>query len=115
MSASAAQAEAFYTEALRNREVWGIKDAGGFPAPQTPEGRAMPFWSLESRASKIIESVAAYDGFEPVAIPLDDWRSKWLPGLANDGLRVGLNWSGAGATGYDLLPEDVERNLTARD
>lgn len=36
------------------------------------------------------------------------------PGLKQDGLLVGLNWSGTGATGFDLNPDDVERNLSHR-
>jgi hypothetical protein len=114
MSVSAAQAEAFYEEVLRTGRVWGIRDEGGFPAPQAPEGRAMPFWSARSRAVKVIENVHAYEGFEPVPLTLDEWRSRWLSGLAKDGIRVGLNWSGARAIGYDVDPQDVERNLAAR-
>ena len=114
MSVSAAQAEAFYQEVLRAGEVWAIRDGAGFPAPLTPEGRAMPFWSARSRAMKVIDNVDAYEGFEPVQLTLDEWRSRWLPGLAKDGIRVGLNWSGARAVGYDLNPDDVEDNLSAR-
>lgn len=115
MSVSAAQADAFYMEVLREGCVWAIRDSGGFPAPQTPDGRAAPFWSLRSRAIKVIQSVEAYAGFEAVELPLDEWRVRWLPGLAGDGLLVGLNWSGPGATGYDIPPDQVERNLAARE
>jgi hypothetical protein len=44
MSTSAAQAAAFYTEVVREGSVWTIRDAGGYPAPQTVDGnRAQPF------------------------------------------------------------------------
>jgi hypothetical protein len=113
---NAAQADAFYTEVLREGLVWGIKDADGFPAPEGDEGvRAMPFWSLRSRAEQVIATVPAYEAFQPEAITVDVWRSRWLPGLAKDGLRVGLNWSGSYATGYDVEPDAVERNLSARE
>ena len=75
----------------------------------------MPFWSLKSRAERIVANVPAYAGFEVVSMPLGEWRSRWLPGLRRDGIRVGLNWSGANATGFDLLAEDVERNFVARE
>jgi len=75
----------------------------------------MPFWSQKSRAERIVTSVPAYDGFEVVSIPLPEWRSRWLPGLNRDGVRAGLNWSGSNATGFDLEPEAVERNLAARE
>ena len=114
VSISAAQADAFYTEVLRSDTVWGIRDADGFPAPDSGGHRAMPFWSAESRARRIIERVEAYRAFEVVSLPLDVWRSRWLPGLAKDGLLVGLNWSGPSATGYDVTPADAEAALVAR-
>jgi hypothetical protein len=116
MSISAAQADAFYTEALHEGSVWGIKDSAGFPAPEGADAiRVMPFWSRRSRAERVIATVPAYAGFEPEPIPLDAWRSRWLPGLARDRKRVGLNWSGSHATGYDLDPEAVEQSLAARE
>lgn len=112
MTVSAAQAGAFYDEARREHSVWTIRDANGIPAPLNADGvRSMPFWSLRSRADRVIHQVDAYADFEPVEVSVDEFRQRWLPGLARDGLLVGLNWSGAGATGYDLTPEDVERNL----
>lgn len=102
-------------EALAHQTVWSIRDSAGFPAPEGADGRAMPFWSLKSRAKRVVESVSAYGGFEIVSIPLPEWRSRWLPGLARDGLRAGLNWSGPSATGYDLEALSVEANLAARE
>jgi len=99
---------------LRNETVWGIRDADGIPAPKSAGNRVMPFWSTESRAQRIIDQVEAYRGFEVVSLPLDVWRSRWLPGLAKDGLLVGLNWSGKSAKGYDVTPADAEAALVAR-
>ncbi len=116
MSTSAAHADAFYTEALSARTVWAVRDADGFPAPVNRDGvRAMPFWSKRTRAERIVVGVPAYAGFEVVDIALDTWRTRWLAGLQRDGLLVGLNWSGSGATGYELPPADVLRNLAARE
>jgi uncharacterized protein DUF2750 len=115
MTTSAAKADAFYGETLDESAVWSVSDAQGHPAPQNADGqRSMPFWSKCSRAEHIVAAVEAYRGFDVVRIPLDEWRSRWLPGLQADGLRVGLNWSGARATGYDLEPDAVERNVIAR-
>lgn len=114
MTTSAAQADAFYREVLARGEVWTIRDAGGIPAPEVDGHRAMPFWSAESRAGRIIARAEAYRGFEAVAVDLAEWRSRWLPGLQKDGLQVGLNWSSERATGYDVDPDEVERTLSAR-
>src|SRR5450755_572544 len=81
VSTSAAQADAFYREVVSGGEVWGIRDGDGFPAPESGDHRAMPFWSAESRAVRIVERIEAYQGFEVVPLPLDVWRSRWLPGL----------------------------------
>lgn len=115
MTVSAAQADAFYAEALQAATVWTVRDANGIPAPENSSGqRSMPFWSKQSRAEKVIATVGPYADFETQSIPLSEWRERWLPGLSKDGLLVGLNWSGERATGYDLLPGEVEANLAAR-
>jgi hypothetical protein len=62
----------------------------------------MPFWSKRCRAERIVAAVPAYAGFEVVELSTTEWRQRWLPRLPRDGILVGLNWSGAAATGYDL-------------
>lgn len=116
MTVGAAQADAFYREAVDHGCVWTIRDEGGLPAPMTDSGqRAMPFWSLRSRAQRVVETVPAYAGFTvDEAIALDVWLDRWVPGLERDGLLVGLNWSGERATGYDVSPADLVANLAAR-
>lgn len=115
MSVSAAQTAAFYEEVEREGFVWAVRDAGGIPAPMNAAGeRAMPFWSLKSRAERIISQVRAYKDFEPVEIDLEAFRERWLPDLATNDIRVGLNWVGVGATGFDFLAIEVaERLVTA--
>lgn len=114
MSISAAHADSFITEVSTHGEVWPIRDAQGFPTSTNPsDEKAMPFWSLESRARKIIASVPAYTDFEPHRLSLEEFKNRWLPGLARDGLKTGLNWSGTHVTGYDMEPSDVLRRLEA--
>ena len=114
MSVAAAQARAFYEEAVREDSVWAVRDGEGFPAPLTPDGRrAMPFWSLRTRAQSVIARVPAYGVLVPVELPLAEFRARWLPGLQRDGIRVGVNWSGPFSTGYDLTAREVENLLAA--
>jgi hypothetical protein len=114
VSTSAAQAAAFYREVLREQSVWTIRDDAGYPAPLNADGeRTQPFWSLRTRAEHVVTQVPAYAGFRVEEILLDPFRERWLSGLEKDGIRVGLNWSGARATGYDIAAADVERNLAA--
>jgi len=71
----------------------------------------MPFWSLESRAQKVIGSVDAYRNFNPHQLTIQEFTDRWLPGLEKDGLAVGVNWAGERATGYDLKPQEVRARL----
>ena len=71
----------------------------------------MPFWSSRKRVETIIANVPAYLGFEPFQIPLDEFLGRWLPGLERDGLKVGVNWSGNRAVGYDVEPGNVRAAL----
>jgi len=113
MSQAASQAWAFYRDVAKNGRLWTIRDEGGFPAPQGSKGRAQPFWSSLSRVQRILEAVPAYRGFEPYEISWGDFCEKWVPVLARDDIRVGVNWSGARAVGYDLEPASVQRSVEA--
>lgn len=114
MSISPTQAAAFYREVAESGVVWGIKDAGGFPAPiSTGQTRAMPFWSSESRALAVIRGVPAYAGFKPVPIQWPAFCERWVPGLIGDGLLAGVNWSGSTASGFDIEPSELRRNVEA--
>jgi hypothetical protein len=114
MSNAASQALAFYREVAEKRVVWTIRDDGGYPAPKTPSGkRAQPFWSSVARAERIIRDVRAYAGFRTVEISWEEFSTKWVSGLTRDGILAGVNWSGARATGYDLEPENLKRNVDA--
>ncbi len=114
VSQAASQAAAFYRDVARNRKVWTIRDDQGFPAPKTTnESRAQPFWSSLARAERIVATVPAYKGFVPVEIPWVEFRDRWLAALERDGLKVGLNWSGSKAIGYDLTPGGVRQSIEA--
>ncbi len=112
MSNAASHAHAFYRQVARDKKVWTVKDAGGFPAPKNAEGqRAQPFWSSISRVERIIKRVPAYAGFVPHEIPWETFRDRWLPGLQRDGILIGVNWSGERAKGYDLDSEWVRKAI----
>lgn len=114
MSQAASHASAFYREVAATRMLWTIRDAGGYPAPIGADGRrAQPFWSSRARAERVISSVPAYAGFQPVEISWDKFLSAWVPGLTRDGVLVGVNWSGERALGYDVEPDRVAPNVAA--
>jgi hypothetical protein len=108
MSLSGAHKAAFRREVVQQGQVFAIRDDRGYPAPADEQGlRAVPFWSRPTRARRVADQVAAFEGFEVMAIELADWLDGWLPCLERDGLLVGVNWAGARATGFDLAPGQV--------
>lgn len=103
-------------KSLAKARSGALRTRAGFPRRSISDGqRAMPFWSLRSRAERVISTVDAYVDFLPESVPLDVWRNRWLVGLGKNGIRVDINWSGDRATGFDLTPSDVEANLSTRD
>jgi hypothetical protein len=108
VSQSASQAAAWRTDVQRHRCVFTVEDDNGIPAPENLDGRrAMPFWSTRSRAERVIATVPAYAKFRVHEPSLEEFTARWLDGLEADGLLVGINWSGAAVTGYDVEPRDV--------
>ena len=110
MSLSGAHKAAFRREVAQEGRVFAIRDGGGYPAPAGAGGhRSVPFWSKPTRAQRVVGQVAAYQGFEIVPFPVDEWLQGWLSSLDRDGLFVGLNWAGTRATGFDMTPAQVRR------
>jgi len=73
----------------------------------------MPSWSTESHALRLMKAAPVYAGFTPKAISWESSVSTWLPGMAGDGLAVGVKRCGLRATGYDLTPAKLRWNLEA--
>ena len=114
MSQAGSQAWAFYREVAVSRVMWTVEDDVGYPQPMTADGyRAQPFWSSRSRVEKIVATVPAYSVFRPAEVSWDEFCREWVPDLTRSGVRVGVNWSGQRATGYDIEPEQVQRNVQA--
>ncbi|NDK05859.1 hypothetical protein LKM2_1831 [Leptospira kirschneri serovar Mozdok] len=105
---SSAQFHQFFIEIKKHKKVWTLRDESGFSSPITISGkRAMPFWSSLNRVQTVIDHVDAYSLFKTYEISFQNFMDRWLPGLKNDNLLVGINWTGSEATGYDLEPEKV--------
>jgi len=111
MSNAATQANEFYKQVAATGIVWTIRDDAGIPVPESDGAKAMPFWSSQSRAELIIQEVPDYHGFTPMEISWQDFKDKWAPGLTRDGLLAGVNWSGSTASGYDMYPAELVKNV----
>ena|SRR5688572_22726834 len=113
MSQAAAQAAAFLTEVARGGRLWALSGKSGMPTARTRQGHAVPFWSSQARAEAVVSSVAAYREYEPVELNWVEFRDKWLADLEREGLRVGVNWTGQRAMGYDFDAASVRARVEA--
>jgi hypothetical protein len=97
-----------------------MRDSQGFPVYRNPGGEeVIPFWSSRTRVLSIQKQVPKYAQFEPQGIDWGDFVRDWVPDLIKGGMRIGLNWSGARALGYDRDPggvaESVEMAIISRN
>ena len=111
VSQSGSQAAAFFKELARHHVVWFVRDDQGSPAPKTSSGeRAMPYWSSKARAQRAADIWG--NDLRVVSTPLETWRTRDLPDLANEGYRVGINWTGPRLVGWDFTVPEVLNRLT---
>lgn len=114
MSQSGAQAAVFFRDVRRSRTVWFVRDEQGSPAPRNPDGtRSLPFWSTSARAARAARLWGR--GLWVASTPLEQWRDSELPSAAEDGLLIGVNWSGPRLTGWSLTAAEVLNRLSAAD
>jgi len=111
VSLAAAHAAKFYEEATAERRVFTFLVDGSFLVFPVRGGEVVPFWSSLSRLQRVQESHEKYRRYTADEIPLSDFLLKTLPQLANEQIRVGVNWSGDRLTGYDLTVDDLRHNL----
>lgn len=111
--------EAFLGAVVEDGLVWGLCDDEGWamvPSADDDETMVMPFWSSEAAATACASG--EWEGFAPEPLPLEDFMEQWLPGMEEDGLRAGVDWS-ADLEGVEVPPlelqADLEATLVGRD
>lgn len=101
----------FVREVTASGEVWGLEhDEGWALAPSVDDESVsvMPFWSDESAAAACASD--EWSEYRASPIPLDDFLDDWLPGMAEDGYRVGVGWDDD-LLGPELDPIDLQEEL----
>jgi hypothetical protein len=110
VSQSGSQAAAFFKELAHHRIVWSVGDDLGSPTPKTSSGeRALPYWSSKTRAQRAADIWGS--GLRVVSTSLESWRTEDLPELADEGYRVGINWTGPRLVGWDFTVAEVLNRL----
>lgn len=111
MTQAASQASAFYEEVASSRSAFTLLDHGNFLVFRVRDVDVVPFWSSRTRIARVQKDHARYRAFDCDEIDLDALVSRTFPDLEREGIHVGVNWSGARLTGYDVPVADVLKNL----
>ncbi|WP_105970834.1 DUF2750 domain-containing protein [Streptomyces geranii] len=114
MSQSGSQAAAFFRDVRQSGVVWLVRDDAGSPVPLAADGtRSLPYWSTSARATRAAKIWG--NGLRVESMPLDTWRGSDLPAAADEGLLIGINWSGPRLVGWSFTPAEVLGRLAAAD
>jgi hypothetical protein len=92
----------FVAGVVDGEHVWGLSTEDGFLACESDEGEeraVLPFWSDAEEAQTAQSGV---EGSAVDSIGLSDFLFRWLPGMDDDDVLVGTNWTA------DLEGKEVE-------
>jgi len=93
-------------------QVWGLYSEGWAILKDGQGKKVMPFWPEEEFAQ--ICAKDTWQGYAPKSIELYDFIEKWLTGMYDDDIKVGVFYvpEGKGVTRYPHeLKEDLEEEL----
>src|SRR6478672_5625330 len=83
----------FVAEVVEGEHVWGLSTQDGFLACESDEAEeraVLPFWSDADEARAAQSEV---ESSEVDSIALFDFLFRWLPGMEDDDVLVGTNWT----------------------
>lgn len=104
----------FIERIIASETVWALKGESGFAWCESNEAAnkdVILFWSDRAYAKRAQES--QFPKCEPAALSLFDFLFRWVPGMSDDGVLAGTNWTGA-LTGIESHPDRLQEQITDR-
>lgn len=101
----------FVADAIATGCVWGLENDEGFalcPSVQNEDIDSMPLWSQPEYAQ--IHCVDEWSSYKVVPISLEELLDDWLPGMHEDLLMVGVNWT-KDMEGHEIEPLDFAEEI----
>lgn len=108
---SEADYQRFVERVIRTETVWALKGSDGFAwceSNEHDERDVIVFWSDRAYAERVRKS--AFPEYAPVELSLFDFLFRWLPGMSNDGVLAGANWTGH-LIGVESEPERLHEQI----
>jgi hypothetical protein len=110
MSISGAQYDKFREQIVTDERVFSFTDDGELLVYPIKSGETVPFWSSRSRLETIQKRLPKYRRWQITEFSLAEfWRR--LDNLERESVQVGVNWSGAQLTGYNVSVRDLRAGL----
>jgi hypothetical protein len=110
MSISAAQYDTFREQVVAEERAFTFTDRGELLVYPARSGETVPFWSSRARLEQIQQRHSKYRQWEITELPFADfWRR--LDQLEREQVQVGINWSGAQLTGYNVPAAELREGL----
>lgn len=100
----------FIAEAIEGEHVWGLTTQDGFMACESDESAeraVLPFWSDADDARAAQPEI---ENSEVDSIALFDFLFRWLPGMEDDDVLVGTNWTPA-LEGKEVEPINLQDEI----
>lgn len=106
------RSERFIRHARDRGEVWGLRNAEGWancPSNEDDQARVILFWSHKALAQACAKD--EWSDYQPESIELAEFLDAWLPGMAGDGVRAGIDWT-AKLVGLEWAPDELRERLS---
>jgi hypothetical protein len=97
----------FIVEAIAQGCVWGLSNGEGWavcPSEAFESSDVMPFWSQPEFAQSLC--LEEWSEYEVTAVSTEEFLDEWLPGLHEDQILIGVNWT-VELEGEELEPLDL--------
>ncbi|WP_039978439.1 DUF2750 domain-containing protein [Shewanella decolorationis] len=107
------QVAAFCREVYKTKLLWTIEFEDGSLLQWFEEdgSQVLPFWSSESRVTKVIELLKDFDSGVPTSIEFDEFEAEWVLDLVASNIRIGPNWTGENLSGTTFEANEMIRRI----
>lgn len=106
MSVAALHYHKFADQVAREQRVFTFTRDDELLVYPVRGNQVVPFWSSQSRMETVLERFPKYRAFTVTEMSLGEFYD-WLKQLEEEGILVGVNWSGRRLAGYDSTVADV--------
>ncbi|MAL97787.1 DUF2750 domain-containing protein [Hydrocarboniclastica marina] len=95
-------------QVVQQKKIWSLHSERGWVMVSTDQEECLPIWPDEAFATPWITE--DWSDCKPVAIKLEDWIKRWLPGMQGDGIAIAV-FPGNGEDGMVVDPEELRASL----